>query len=70
MMARHTVATMLLIVCVYFSHLFNFLMLGLAMLVYTLQRDRSLRALGRLTVLSLPASLLLAEFVVFSVRQT
>ena len=70
MTARHTVVTMLLIVCVYFSHLFNFLMLGLAMLVYTLHRERSVRALGRLAVLVLPASLLLAEFVVFSVRQT
>ncbi len=70
MTASQSLITMLLIVCVYFSHLFNFLMLGLAMLVYTLHRPPSLRALGRLTLLFLPASLLLAEFVVFSVRQS
>jgi hypothetical protein len=70
MTASHTLVTMLLIVCVYLSHLFNFLVLGLAMLVYTLHRDRSARTFGRLAVLFLPASLLLAEFVVFSVRQT
>ncbi len=70
MRSSHTVITMLLIVCVYLSHLFNFLMLGLAMLVYTLHRHRSFRALGRLTVLFVPAFLLLVEFVVFSVRQS
>lgn len=64
------VGLMLLVVCVYFSHVFNFLMLGLAMLVYSLHEDRSARALGRLALIFLPATLLLAEYAVFSARQT
>lgn len=67
---RHIAVTMLLIACVYLSHIFNFLMLGLAMLVCTLHGNRTIGAIGRLALLFAPAALLLADFAIMSVRQT
>jgi len=69
MTAWRVVAVIVMIVCVYLSHVFNFLVLGLAMLVYTLHDKRSVRAVGHLALLFTPALLLLVEFLIMNFRQ-
>ena len=65
-----TGVTMLLIVAVYLSHVFNVLVLGLSMLVFVLHRGWSLPAVTRVLLLFLPASVLLIEYVVYSLLHT
>ena len=59
---------MLLIVCVYLSHVFNFMVLGLAMVVFAVHQRRSLRPVYQIAILLLPAALLLAEYTVYNVQ--
>jgi hypothetical protein len=61
---------MVLIVFVYLSHVFNWLILGLAITVYAVHVSRSLRPLWHIVPLFAPATLLLAEFAWFSFHHT
>lgn len=68
--AVRTGVLMLLIVSVYFSHLFNVAVLALAMLVFALHQERSFKAAGRVVLLFVPAAILLVEYTIFSFHNT
>jgi hypothetical protein len=57
------------ILVAYLSHFFNFLILGLAILLFTLYRTRSISQLIRALLPFIPASLLLADFALLMMRK-
>jgi hypothetical protein len=69
MTGARTAALTGLIVLAYLSHFFNFLLLGLAVLVFTLYETRSLKRLAVALVPFVPASLLLLDFANLMLRR-